>query len=71
MENLMQSIKHKKLPRYWDLATRYPRKKPLSFWFDDLLKRHGQMDAFFSNLKTPKCLDITLLRNPISFITSV
>ena len=37
----MQSIKHKKLPGSWDSAAIYPSKKPLSFWLDDLLKRHN------------------------------
>ena len=61
MENLMQPIKHIKLPQSWDSATGYPRKNPLSFLFDDLLKRHDQMDEWISELKIPKCLNITLL----------
>jgi dynein heavy chain len=71
MESLMQSIKYNKLPGSWDTAAGYPSKKPLSFWFDDLLKRHDQMDEWVSDLKTPKCLNITLLCNPMSFITAV
>ena len=71
MESLMQSIKYNKLPSSWDSAAGYPSKKPLSFWFDDLLKRHDQMDEWTSDLKTPKCLNITLLCNPMSFITAV
>ena len=71
MESLMQSIKYNKLPGSWDTAAGYPSKKPLSFWFDDLLKRHDQMDEWTSDLKTPKCLNITLLCNPMSFITAV
>ncbi len=71
MESLMQSIKYNKLPSSWDTAAGYPSKKPLSFWFDDLLKRHDQMDEWVSDLKTPKCLNITLLCNPMSFITAV
>ena len=27
----------------------YPSKKPLLFWFDDLLKRHDQMDEWISH----------------------
>ena len=71
MENLMQSIKHKKISGLWDYATRYPRKMPSSFWFDDLWKRHGQIYEWVTNLKTQKCFNITLLWNPISFITAV
>ena len=71
MESLMQSIKYNKLPGSWDSAAGYPSKKPLSFWFDDLLKRHDQMDEWTNDLKTPKCLNITLLCNPMSFITAV
>ena len=71
MESLMQSIKYNKLPASWDSAAGYPSKKPLSFWFDDLLKRHDQMDEWTNDLKTPKCLNITLLCNPMSFITAV
>ena len=71
MESLMQSIKYNKLPGSWDTAAGYPSKKPLSFWFDDLLKRHDQMDEWTNDLKTPKCLNITLLCNPMSFITAV
>ena len=46
MESLMQSIKYNKLPGSWDTAAGYPSKKPLSFWFDDLMKRHDQMDEW-------------------------
>ena len=50
MESLMQSIKYNKLPGSWDSAAGYPSKKPLSFWFDDLLKRHDQMDEWTNPL---------------------
>ena len=68
MESLMQSFKYNRLPRSWDSSARYPSKKSLSFWVDDLLKRHNQMDKLVSDLKTPKCLNITLLCNPMPFI---
>ena len=60
MESSMQSIDYNKLPLSWDSATRYPSKNPLSFRFDALLKRHDQMDEWVSDLKTPKCLNVTL-----------
>ncbi|MBR4634650.1 hypothetical protein IKO50_07065, partial [bacterium] len=71
MEALSQSITYNKLPEAWNTAAGYPSKKPLSFWFDDLLKRHDQMDEWVKELKTPKCVNITLLCNPMSFITAV
>ena len=71
MEALSQSIQYNKLPEAWNTAAGYPSKKPLSFWFDDLLKRHDQMDEWVKELKTPKCVNITLLCNPMSFITAV
>ena len=47
----MQSIKYNILPRKWDSSAGYPNKKPLSFWADNLLKRHNQMDNWVSGLK--------------------
>ena len=71
MEALQQSLQYNKTPQSWSDAAGYPSKKPLSFWFDDLLKRHDQMDEWTKELKAPKCVNITLLCNPMSFITAV
>ena len=60
MKNFMQSIKLKNYPDS-GISSWIPSKKPLPFWLDDLLKRHDQMDKWVSDLKTPKCLNITLL----------
>ena len=71
MEALSQSIRYNKLPDTWNEAAGYPSKKPLSFWFIDLLKRYDQMEEWVKELKTPKCVNVSLLCNPMSFITAV
>ena len=71
MEALSQSIRYNKLPETWANAAGYPSKKPLSFWFLDLLKRYDQMEEWVKELKAPKCVNVSLLCNPMSFITAV
>ena len=71
MEALSQSIRYNKLPNTWREAAGYPSKKPLSFWFLDLLKRYDQMEEWVRDLKAPKCVNVSLLCNPMSFITAV
>jgi dynein heavy chain len=71
MDKLLESIKGGKLPQSWDESAGYPSKKSLGFWFMDLLKRHDQMNEWTKELKLPKCVIISLLCNPMSFVTAV
>lgn len=71
MEQLLISIRTGRLPVSWDEAAGYPSKKSIGFWFPDLLKRHDQMQEWTRELKLPKCVNISYLCNPMSFVTAV
>lgn len=71
MEALSHCLKFNRLPEAWDAVAGYPSKKSLSFWFLDLLRRHEQMREWSFELKLPKCVNVNLLCNPMSFITAV
>ena len=71
MDALEKSIRFNKLPPSWDEAASYPSKKSLGFWLEDLMKRYTQMAEWTKDLKLPKCVNITLLCNPMSFVTAV
>ena len=71
MEELAKSLRFNKLPVSWDEAAAYPSKKSLLSWFYDLLKRHGQMQEWTKEMKLPRVTNISLLCNPMSFVTAV
>jgi len=71
MDDLSKAIRFNKLPQSWDEAAGYPSKKSLSFWFEDLLKRYEQLSEWTKEMKLPKCVNISLLCNPMSFVTAV
>ena len=40
-------------------------------WFYDLIRRHVQMNEWTKEMKLPKVTNISLLCNPMSFVTAV
>lgn len=71
MEELARSLRFNRLPASWDEAAAYPSKKTLMSWFYDLIKRHVQMNEWTKDMKLPKVTNISLLCNPMSFVTAV
>lgn len=71
MEDLSRAIRFNKLPALWDSAAGYPSNKSLNFWFEDLLKRHEQMINWTKDLILPRVVNLSLLCNPMSFVTAV
>ena len=71
MEALQFSMKVNKVPDSWTDCSGYPSKKSLTFWFDDLLERFSQLKEWTNELKLPKVINLSLLVNPMSFVTAV
>lgn len=71
MEDLQTALRYNRIPGLWSSSSGYPSKKSLTFWFDDLMKRHIQMEEWTKELILPKAVNISLLCNPMSFITAV
>lgn len=70
MEALSVSLTVNRIPKNWEEVAYFSR-KPLNLWFDDLLKRVKQLEAWSADLELPKSLWISGLFNPMSFLTSV
>ena len=71
MEELAKSLRFNRLPTSWDEAAAYPSRKSLQSWFADLIKRHQQMAEWTKEMKLLKVINISLLCNPMSFVTAV
>jgi dynein heavy chain len=72
MDELAKCIRFNKLPAAWEESAGYPSKKSQMAWFDDLLKRHDQMAEWTKDIKIePKFINLSLLCNPMSFVTAV
>jgi dynein heavy chain, axonemal len=71
MVELKKALLLNKLPATWDDAAGFPSKKTLKSWFVDLIKRYVQMQEWTKEMKLPKCVTISYLCNPMSFVTAV
>merc|ERR1711871_1316031 len=71
MEALMQSLFMDTVPASWAKRA-WPSKRPLASWLYDMGQRVAQLqDCVASNLEVPKCVWISGLVNPQSFLTAI
>jgi dynein heavy chain len=70
MEQLTNSLSLSKVPDKWAGAA-YFSKKSLEPWFVDMTDRCTQLDSWSEYLELPKCLWLSGLFNPMSFITAI
>ena len=71
MEVLSKFLVFNKVPEIWATAAGYPSQKSLGFWVDDLIKRHEQMIDWSATLTLPLVINLSLLCNPMSFVTAI
>lgn len=70
MESLSQCLQFNRVSPIWTKLAYYS-KKNLASWYQDLIDRNTQLQAWSQELDTPKSLCIAYLFNPMSFITAV
>lgn len=70
MEALQRFLSFNKVPATWEKEA-YPSRKNLSFWFNELIERCGQLERWSAELVTPKSLCLSYLFNPMSFLTAI
>merc|ERR1712072_990837 len=71
MEDLMNSLFMDTVPASWAKRA-WPSKRPLASWLFDMGQRVAQLqDCVASNLEVPKCVWISGLVNPQSFLTAI
>lgn len=70
MENLQRSLTVNKVPSSWETYA-YPSRKNLMMWFNELIERCAQLNEWSTTLITPKSLHLSLLFNPMSFLTAI
>ena len=70
MEALSQALLFNKVPATWEKVA-YFSKKGLLSWFNDLIDRNLQLQAWSNNLETPLSVCISYLFNPMSYLTAI
>lgn len=70
MEALTQALSLARTPPKW-AGVAYFSKKSLEPWFVDMTERCTQLDEWQEYLELPKCLWLSGLFNPMSFITAI
>ncbi|EFC49517.1 axonemal dynein heavy chain beta [Naegleria gruberi] len=70
MDKLKKSLSYDQVPARWEKVA-YPSVKPLSLWFEDLIKRVRQLEEWSSELTLPKVLWLSGLFNPMAFLTAI
>jgi dynein heavy chain len=70
MDNLAKSLTFNKVPDSWTKVA-YFSKKPLIFWFNDLIDRIIQLTVWTAEMYMPKSLWIAGLFNPMSLVTAI
>lgn len=70
MDQLSAKMFFNQQPDLW-VKYAYFSKKPLLTWFDDLLLRIKQLEAYAEELTAPDSLWISGLFNPMSYLTSI
>jgi dynein heavy chain, axonemal len=74
MEALAAGIRSNSVPARWmaQMSTRIQEVYSLSAWFNDVLSRHAQLDAWTQgSVVTPLCVWLPGLFNPKAFVTAV
>ncbi len=72
MEHLADFILLERVPTVWKEVIRSSSKKPLSSWLANINERYKQLTKWSENFTLDKeCLSISLLFNPMAFITAV
>lgn len=69
LDDMLQSFLNNKVPKVWEKAA-YPSLRPLSSWFEDMLRRVGFVDGWIKRGK-PSVYWISSLYFPQGFLTSV
>ena len=70
MEALQSALMLNKVPATWEKVA-YFSKKALLAWFQDLIERNIQLQAWSSTLETPISVCISYLFNPMSYLTAI
>jgi len=70
MEALQTALMLNKVPAVWEKVA-YFSKKALLAWFQDLIDRNIQLQAWSQNLETPLSVCISYLFNPMSYLTAI
>lgn len=72
MDNLAKALVLNRVPASWE-KNAYPSKKPLAFWFDDLIQRIDQLTDWTKEekIEIPRSVWISGLFNPMSFLTAI
>mmetsp|Transcript_24255 Transcript_24255/g.21368 ORF Transcript_24255/g.21368 Transcript_24255/m.21368 type:complete len:388 (+) Transcript_24255:5707-6870(+) len=70
MDDLSRALTLNKVPANWTEQA-YFSKKPLAFWFNDLLERVSQLHKWTEQMVMPKSIWIAGLFNPMSFLTAI
>jgi len=70
MELLSNCLTLNKVPPSWEKVA-YFSKKPLGLWFNDLIERNLQLQAWIKDNVTPLSVNISYLFNPMSFLTAI
>jgi dynein heavy chain, axonemal len=72
MDELERSLNLGFVPGSW-VAVAYPSLKSLQPWFTDMIRRYNQLKSWSDDkdMKTPDCLWISGLFNPMSFLTAI
>jgi len=70
MELLSRSLSINLVPESWEKVAYFSRKN-LVAWFDDLILRNKQLQAWSNAGDVPKSLTISYLFIPMSFLTAI
>merc|ERR1711988_1067643 len=70
METLLVCLRLGRVAPNWE-KNAYPSLKSLALWFEDLLLRVVQLQAWSAELETPTSVWITALFNPMAYITAI
>jgi len=70
MEKLQRSLQFNKVPANWETVA-YPSRKNLLMWYLELIERCAQLEKWTSELQTPHSVHLSLLFNPMSFLTAI
>jgi len=72
MERLADAILLERVPPIWKEVISSSSKKPLGSWLGNITRRHAQLAKWSENFTLEKeCLCISLLFNPMSFLTAI
>lgn len=70
MEALSNCLILNKVPATWEKVA-YFSKKGLQTWFQDMIDRNTQLQAWTTSLETPLSVCISYLFNPMSYMTAI